>query len=101
MHANALRCERLYCSRISDRDHLEHEPIDDRLPNVIAKRTWAVCDTNDRIDDLHRGQPTRHVRIKDRAIRKAEPAVFDRAALAVDDDELVLVTTDNAVDCAR
>lgn len=79
--------------------HLEDETINDRLPDVIAEITRPIVPRN-RIDELHGRHPAWRVRIEDHAVRKTEPAVFDRPALAINDDELVLMANDE-VDSAH
>lgn len=76
--------------------HLEHESRDNRLPDVGAPLPRSVVERDDRVDDLHRGQPARHVRIDNR-VGKREPAMLDRSALAVHDNKLRLLVSYNHV----
>jgi len=65
--------------------HLSDELFDDLAPDITAYLALAVRRTDDRVNDLHRWQSTRHIRVEDRAISEAKPAVLDETAVPVDD----------------
>lgn len=75
--------------------HLGDEPIDDRLSDISARSARPVRRTDDEIDELHGREAARSVRIEDHVIVEIEPAVLDRSALTIDDQELVRALVDD------